>query len=1022
MHRKQVLLPVLALFLSAQWGQSADNSYEKTVHPIFEAKCIKCHGNEKRSGGLLLTSRHAALTLSDFGHVPIVPGKPAESEIINRITDNDPDKRMPKGADPLSPSEIESIRDWIAAGAPWEEAEKHWAYIKPQRPPLPQVTTNWVQNPIDNFIFAKLTEKGLQPSEAADRPRLLRRASLDLIGLPPPPSLLDKFLADESLDAFEKVVDELLKSPRFGEHWARLWLDLARYADSNGFQADQLRDSWAYRDWVINAFNSNMPYDQFTIEQIAGDLLPDATSDQRIATGFHRTPTCNVEAGVHPEENRFNQVVDRINTTGTVWLGTTLECAQCHNHKYDPFSMEDYYQIFAYFNNTPLEVKQQGNGVTWDFYGPTMDLPMLPGQQKRLDELNAKRADNETKLKALKTEAAQAQVVWETKALETLDNQPQWQAFDLLDFESTGGETHTVLEDKSVLIGGPQPENSTFNVSFKTQMKGITSIRLEALTHPSLPGNGPGRHKIAARPNFVLNEFKLQVKGADGKLTRCKLVDPRADFSQKGWNVSGLLDDNLKTGWAIHPQFGKPHWATFRTTEPVGDSDTVLIFEFVHNFGGSRTVGCFRLSGIAGEPGTHNIPDEIVKTLKQKPAERNELAKAKLAEHYLSSNSSLKSLEQEIQKIDQEIAGLKPRTTLVMIDMEKPRETHIMIRGDYLSMGKKVATGTPDILHRLNPNLPSNRLGLAKWLVDPENPLVARVAVNRWWAELMGQGIVRSVEDFGSQCEPPTHPQLLDWLAAEFVESGWSMKHILKLMVMSATYQQESKISAAQLEKDPKNLYYGRGPRFRMSAEMIRDNALAVSGLLCDKMYGPPIYPPQPGNIWRHVGRNGPKFNIQNDENRFRRGIYVVWRRGAPYVSFVNFDAPDRGACHPQRSRTNTPLQALTLLNDEAYVEMAMAFAGRILDEKPGDDISAQLNHAFKICFSRTPSLDEFSYLDTLYREQLKRYQTEPASADALLKGIKGWDPSKGLKKEQLAAWFHVTNILLNLDETITRS
>ncbi|GIT38583.1 MAG: hypothetical protein Ct9H300mP7_5040 [Verrucomicrobiota bacterium] len=490
---------------------------------------------------------------------------------------------------------------------------------------------------------------------------------------PPQPGEIDDFLASPSERGYGQMVDRLLANPQYGEKWARRWLDLARYADSNGFQADQLRDSWAYRDWVIDAFNSGMPFDQFTIEQLAGDLLPNATSAQKVATGFHRAPTCNVEAGVHPESNRVNQVIDRVNTTGTVFLGTTLECAQCHDHKYEPFSMTDYYRMLAFFNNTPLEVKQQGDGVTWNFYGPTISLPLTPEQQARRAELQRE-----------------------------IDNS----------------------------------------------------------------------------------------KGKRGSPNSVK---------KKGYQT------------------------------------------------------------------VHNARDE-----------RNEQA--------------------------------------------APNESHAARQ---LSDSRRFPgkAGTPGVLHDFDGSLPSNRLGLAKWLVDPANPLTSRVTVNRWWAAFMGRGIVSTQEDFGTQGEPPTHRGLLDWLGLELINSGWSMKHIHKLIVKSRTYRQSSRVTDEHLEKDPANRYFARAPRVRMSAEMIRDSGLAASGPLVNRMHGPPIYPPQPGGIWRHVGRNAPKFVVATNENRFRRGVYIVWRRGAPYASFVNFDAPDRGTCVVDRPRTNTPLQALTLLNDEAFVE-----------------------------------------------------------------------------------------------------
>ncbi len=699
---------------------------------------------------------------------------------------------------------------------------QHWAYQKPQRPALPHIDSNWPRNAIDQFVLAKLRANKLQPSPEARPGQLLRRVHLDLIGLPPSPAVLEAFLKNPSAKAYEKIVDRLLKNPQYGERWARPWLDLARYADSNGYQADQLRDSWAYRDWVIDAFNKGMPFNQFVIEQIAGDLLPKATAAQRIATGFHRTPTCNVEAGVHPEENRFNQVVDRVNTTGTVFLGTTLECAQCHDHKYDPIAMKEYYSLFAFFNNTPLEVKQLGKGVTWDFYGPTMELPIDAARAAKLKKLSAQKDAAQTKVKAL-------------------------------------------------------------------------------------------RKDLAEEPN-----------------------PPK--------NIAAIL---RKSNWS-------------------------------------------------------------------------KKEKATLEKHFKIKYPILKKEELKVLALAKQINTLKPPTTLVMMEREKPRKTHVMRRGSYLSPGDAVASETPTALHPFKKNWPRNRLGLANWLVDADNPLVARVTVNRWWAEIMGRGLVATQEDFGKQSKPPTHPKLLDWLAVEFMERGWSMKHIHKLIVMSATYRQSSRVTPALLAADAANKFYARAARLRMSAEMVRDNALAISGLLSTKMHGPPIYPPQPGNIWRHVGRNGPKFNVATDENRFRRGVYVVWRRGAPYASFVNFDAPDRGTCVVQRPRTNTPLQALTLMNDEAYVEMALTFAGRVLAEtKAGPE--AKIEFAFKAALSRSPRPAELKFVKSLLLKRHAYFEKNTKAATEIIGNVKGWKAPKGLDTGELAAWFFIANILLNLDETITK-
>ncbi len=1012
--RMRIIILATGLLFAVKAGAI---DFAKEIQPLLAERCFKCHGEKKRKGGLRLTNRRDALAPGDSGKATIVPGDSAASLLIKKISSTEPKEQMPPKGTRLTAAQIDLMRQWIDEGATWPETEpQHWAYVKPKRPPLPQLKSKWPRNGIDHFILARLNKEGLKPSPQAPPEQLLRRVHLDLIGIPPSPTVLDKFLKDSSPIAYEKVVDQLLASPRYGERWARPWLDLARYADSNGFQADQLRDSWAYRDWVIDAFNTDMPFDQFVIEQIAGDLLPNATPAQRIATGFHRTPTCNVEAGVHPEENRVNQIFDRVNTTASVFLGATFDCAQCHNHKYDPFSMKDFYSLFSFFNNTPLEVKQLGNGVTWNFYGPTMDLPISPEQKAKLEELNNKQATQKKVLEDLRAKLKTKQAAWEQHILQALKEEPQWSVLSVENFNATGNPTHKLQKDGSVILTGKNPDKSTYTITTKPDLTKITAIRLEALTDPSMTKDGPGRNFAAAsNPNFIVNEFTIK---ANGKTV--KLASVSASFSQNRWDVRGSIDGDPKTGWAINPAFGKPAWAIYKLAQTLELKPSAqLEFSIVQNYGGGRTIGRPRLSAIEGDPSALNLPDNIVAILKKTKRTRKE--EQDLEKHFHSEHPELKALELKVLAIDKQIKAVKPGTTLVMIEQDKPRKTNVLRSGNYLMLGEEVTSQTPEALHGFKKEWPNNRLGLAKWLVAPDNPLVGRVTVNRWWAQFMGRGIVATQEDFGTEGAAPTHQHLLDWLAVEFAENGWSMKHLHKQIVMSATYKQSSRVNPTLLTHDPGNELYARAPRLRMSAEMVRDNALTISGLLSTKMHGPPIYPPQPNGIWRHVGRNAPKYIAATDENRFRRGVYVVWRRGAPYASFVNFDAPDRGSCVIQRPRTNTPLQALTLMNDEAYVEIALAFAGRILSEKPNTSTADRIAHAFKSSLSRAPKPEETLFLEKLLQRRMVLFQKEPASVKNLLDGIKGWKAPEGMNLTELAAWFYVANILLNLDETITK-
>lgn len=736
--------------------------FASEVLPIFKASCFGCHGEEKQRGGLRMDSRESLLKGGDSGPA-VIPGNSAKSPLILRVTGVE-EPRMPMGQAPLSKAQIATLKQWIDQGAAWGESSgKHWAYVRPVRPKLPVVKNKtWARNPIDFFILARLEKEGLSPSPEASKETLIRRVSLDLIGLPPTPEEVRAFLADSSPNAYEKLVDRLLASPHYGERQARIWLDLARYADTNGYEKDERRSIWLYRDWVIQAFNQNMPFDQFTIEQIAGDMLPNASQSQRIATGFHRNTMKNEEGGVDVEEQRWLTLVDRVGVTGTVWLSSTLACAQCHDHKYDPISQREFYELLAFFDNCDE---------------PTLDTA-----------------------------------------------------------------TSEQLEQRKKL----QEEQATLE----------------------------------------------------------------AELKKDGLDSMGQQEIN-----------------------------------------------------------------------------------------------------QRLQAVKKQMEATRAPTTLVFQEKSGEPRTFVRKRGEFLSKEEEVTANTPAVLNPMPVDAPSNRLGLAQWLVSKNNPLTARAQVNRYWEQYFGHGIVETTEDFGLQGAKPTHPELLDWLATEFVRIGWDVKAMHRLIVTSATYRQSSSVSPLLLERDPQNKLYARGPRFRMEAEMIRDSALRAAGLLNLKMGGPSVFPYQPDGIW-DVPYSADRWVVSEGAEKHRRGIYTFWRRSAPYPAFINFDATSREFCTVRRPRANTPLQALTTLNDPSFMEAARGLAQRLMKEG-GASPTEKVKYAFMVCLSRAPKPEERRRLLAFYEQMNQRYQTDRESAKKLASAEGG--------EAEWAAWTMVANVMMNLDEFLTK-
>lgn len=943
--------------------------FAREVHPVLQRACFECHGAEQGKGGLRLHEKQAM-------------EKADHQEILRRVSLPRTDKEaMPRRGEPLKAGEIAALRSWIEAGAKWSEAVqagRHWSYVPPVRPALPQVKEKaWSRNPVDAFVAARLEKEGLAPSAEAEPEVLLRRLSLDITGLPPSIVEVDAFVKAWRNDperAVNEAADRLLASREFGVRWARPWLDAARYADSHGFQRDDLREIWGFRDWVVDALNRNLRFDQFTIEQVAGDLIPGARPDQVVATGFHRCTPTNVEAGTEPEESRINQVLDRVNTTGAVWLGTTLECAQCHNHKYDPFSQRDYYSLLAYFNNTQKEAERANPKVPGSikFDGVAAALPD-PALEERRRELLRQIAELERKAAAA-VNPAEVSTAQKGGGISRV--------LKAVSIETESGAEAEQQPDQSLLFTGEAPDKDVYVIDYELpEGAKLNGLLVEALSDESLPGKGPGRG-AAGRPNFVLQhlEASLVTGGSrEAGMKGLRFSAAHASFSQKNFPVEGLADENPQTGWAIMPRFGESHWAALQLAEPtMTGAGARLRLRLVQNYGGGRVIGRLRVSVIRGD---------VIAALPQEPEKEQETAG--------KGRSVTVELRRQIASLQKQLAGLKAATTEVMRELPEPRMTAIFKRGVYTDPGEPVKAGTPAVIEVKAEGAP-NRLSLARWLVSRDNPLTARVTVNRWWAELFGRGIVATVEDFGIKGSAPSHPELLDWLAVEFMESGWDMKQVLKRVVTSRTYRQSSRFEGSGLRADPENILLWRGPRLRMDAEMIRDNALMISGLLNLRQGGPPIRPPQPEGLWAKVGGQQYPYEVSPGAEQHRRGLYVVLKRGSPYPSLVNFDASARTACVVKRSRSNTPLQALTLLNDPVYVEAARAFAARILKEAPGAEVEVRLRHAARLALARDPRPEELRVLRTLVDQQ-----------------VRSGDEAK--------AWQAVAAALLNLDETITK-
>ena len=980
---------------------------------------------------------------------------------MRRVLGLDGEDQMPLDADPLPAATIAQLRAWIDQGAimpstpaPGADATadnrpassagsrpaatpdaEHWAYVKPGRPGLPAVVqTAWPRNDIDRFVLARLEREGLSPSPEASKATLLRRVTLDLTGLPPSSADLDTFLADTAPNAYDRVVERLLASPHYGERWARPWLDLARYADTNGYEKDNRRSIWKYRDWVIDALNRDLPFDRFTIEQIAGDMLPNATAEQKIATGFHRNAMTNEEGGVDPEESMYEVLVDRVNTTATVWLGSTVACAQCHNHKYDPFSQKDYFRLLAFFANSDYDTRTFNDGTR--FFEARLDLA-TPEQEWARQQIQADIDRLDLELKTVTPAIRDAQEQWE-QSLRAAER--WWIPLTRAHGRATNGVTLTTLKDGSLLASGPNPELTSYVVTLDTALQNITGLRIETLLDPSLPRGGPGRD---AYGHFRVTGIQVDVAPIAGAPTtentsravtfKTIKVDDSAYAFAPGDLLSPTAGPTSRKGgsWAINAmrdteRVRVPRHAVLAVESPIGFAGGTRLTVRIDHLDGTIGQGIGRLRLAATTAADPLVGSELAAGLRSvlaTPAsERSQKQAENLAAYFRATTPSLEPARDALAAARKALADLQIPSTLVMKErpsFERP-SYELRERGSFTARAGRVYARTPVALHPMRDDLPVNRLGLARWLVDENNPLVARVAVNRFWEQIFGRGLVETSEDFGAQGALPSHPELLDWLATEFIANKWSQKSILRTIVRSATYRQSSAVSASLEERDPYNRLLARGPRVRMEAEMVRDVALAASGLLSPKMHGPSVFPTQPPGIW-NMPFNSDKWTTSAGEDRYRRSLYTFWRRTSPYPSFMTFDATSREFCQVRRVRTNTPLQALTLLNDPASFEAARALARRIMaaptQSASGNTSRARAALGVTLVLSREARPDELTRLVALYDDERRHYRERAADAGRLLGSL----DDAAVTDADLAAWTMVANVLLNLDEAVTK-
>lgn len=1004
----RILLP--ALFLATVPPAPAAVDFVKDIQPIFMKHCYQCHGPERQEAAFRLDHKGSALKGGDLG-VAIVPGKAAESLLIQAVKGLKPKLKMPRKGDPLGEGDVAKLTAWINEGAVWPDSASasitkgmdHWAFKAPVKPSVPAIA----KHPIDAFVRARLAKEGLKPADAAAPETLIRRLYLDLVGLPPEPKEVDRFVQEmraagaDTSAVYSKWVNDLLSSPHYGERWGRQWLDAARYADSNGYEKDPMRYIWFYRDWVINAFNRDLPYDKFIIEQIAGDQLPNATQDQIVATGFLRNSMVNEEGGADPEQFRMESMFDRMDTIGKSILGLTINCTQCHNHKYDPITQEEYYRMFAFLNN---------DNEPWR-------VVYLPAEQMKVADIHQRITSLEAELKHQHPSWHEEMAKWEQSVK---NNQPDWHTLQapFID-DTTGGQKFLLQADGSYLAQSYSPTKAAPKVEFVGEVSNITAFQLELLTDPNLPAYGPGRSQTGT---CALSEFIAEAE-VDGQPQKLKFARATADFgepentpligyardkeSEKDKRVTGpvsyAIDGKDETAWGIDAGPGRRNQsrkAVFVLDKPLARASKLSI-SLAMKHGGwnsddlqNMNLGRFRLSytttpNAVADP----VPAKVRDILAIAPDKRTPAQTAAVFSYWRTTVADWKPLNDQIELAWKDHP--EGTTTLVLDKRAQPRMTTILKRGDFLKPGDQVTTGVPAILNPLPKSADSSRLNFARWLVDRKSPTTARAFVNRVWQSYFGIGLINTPEDLGTQGEVPVHRELLDWLAAEFMDSGWSVKALHRLIVTSATYQQDSHVSPEGLEKDPYNRLLARGPRFRVEGEAVRDIQLAVSGLLNPKMGGRPVMPPAPAFLFERPASYAPfPWKPEEDDNQYRRAVYVFRRRSTPYPFLSTFDVPSAESSCVRRPKSNTPMQALMTLNETMSMEAAKALADRMVREGGGDE-AGRIARGFKLCTGRAPNAKESQALEGLLHRQENRQGTEP--------------------------YMVVARVMLNLDETITK-